>query len=114
MPPALWPADRAAFRAYWQDRLDELEPDDVAKGLARELLYPAAAPLAMRFALPLARLLSAGLLPERLRAGFGLPWDERRRRTFDVVMGLLSATYPRLPRRVRHWPKDRLLARLEA
>lgn len=113
LPPELWPADRAAFRAYWQGRLDELEPDDVAKGLARELLYPAGAPLVMRLALPLARLLSAGFLPEGLRKGFGLPWDERRRRTFTVVMRALAATYPRLPRRVRHWPKDRLLARLE-
>ncbi|MBT2513676.1 oxygenase MpaB family protein [Arthrobacter sp. ISL-30] len=112
LPAELWPADRAAFREYWESRLRELEPDDVARGIARDLLYPIMAPLPMRLAMPMARLLSAGLLPERLRDDFGLPWDERRRRRFLTVMRLLAAVYPRLPRRVRHGLKDYLLGRL--
>ena len=89
-----------------------LDPDAAALRVAHELLYPASGPFLMRLSMPLVRLLTAGLLPERLRAGFGLPWNARDRRSFDGTMRLLAAAYPRLPEKARHWPKNYYLGRL--
>ncbi|MFH5878896.1 oxygenase MpaB family protein [Arthrobacter sp. NA-172] len=112
LPSELWPADRAAFANYWNESLQHLEPDAAALRVARDLLYPSSGPLLLRLGMPLARLLTAGLLPDQLREGFKLPWNARQRRGFDGTMRLLAAAYPRLPRRVRHWPKDYYLGRL--
>src|SRR4029453_3866293 len=113
LPPELWPAARTAFRRYWDDRLSRLRPDDIARRIARDLLHPHRAPILMRLALPLARLLTAGLLPERIRSEFGFSWSEARSRRFEKVMGLLSVAYPKLPRGIRHGLKDHLLGRLD-
>lgn len=112
LPPELWPEDRSAFARYWNESLGNLEPDAAALRVARELLYPASGPLLLRLTMPLARLLTAGLLPEQLREGFGLPWNTRHRRSFDGTMRLLTAAYPKLPEKVRHWPKNYYLGQL--
>ncbi|MCI0142445.1 DUF2236 domain-containing protein [Arthrobacter bambusae] len=112
LPAELWPADRPAFARYRDDSLRHLEPDAAALRVAHELLYPASGPFLMRLSMPLVRLLTAGLLPEQLRAGFGLPWKARHRRSFDAIMRLLAVAYPRLPEKVRHWPKNYYLAQL--
>ncbi len=112
LPAELWPADRSAFARYWDECLLNLEPDAAALRVARELLYPTGGPFLLRLTMPLARLLTAGLLPPQLREGFGLPWSSRQRRGFDGTMRLLAAAYPRLPQGVRHWPKNYYLRQL--
>lgn len=112
LPAELWPADRSAFASYWNESLQKLELDEAALRVAKDLLYPTGGPFLLRLTMPLARLLTAGLLPEHLREGFGLSWDARRRRGFDGTMRLLAVTYPRLPQKIRHWPKDYYLGRL--
>lgn len=114
LPAELWPADRLAFARYWDESLRNLEPDACALSVAHELLYPASGPFLMRLSMPLIRLLTAGLLPEQLRAGFGLPWHTRHRRSFDGTIRLLAAAYPRLPEKIRHWPKNYYLGQLGA
>lgn len=39
MRPEMWPADRVAFDAYWQESLDQIHIDDTI----RDFLYPIAA-----------------------------------------------------------------------
>ena len=112
LPEELWPADRAAFRDYWAGCLANLHADDVAIGVARDLLHPTSGAVWLRMAMPLARLMTAGLLPESLRKDFRLPWSERRARQFERTMRLLAAGYPLLPQRVRHWPKNHYLGAL--
>jgi uncharacterized protein (DUF2236 family) len=113
LPPDMWPADRAAFAAYWDARVRGLRPDDQALRVARELLYPAAGPRLLRLAMPLARFLTAGLLPEHLRNGFGFEWGAGHARRFERTMRVLGRVYPRLPQRLRHWPRDYYLGRLD-
>lgn len=112
LPSELWPADRAAFGSYWESSLRGLETDDISARVARDLLYPQDPRLWQRVVMPLARFLTAGLLPEQLRHGFGLPWSARHARLFDRTMRFSAIVYPRLPRRVRHWPKNYCLDRL--
>ena len=83
IPAALLPADWAAFAA-WFDAM--LASDALAvSGAAREI---AAAVLDPPVRLPVTgvvRLVTAGLLPPRLREAFGLAWDAgRERRLADL------------------------------
>lgn len=112
LPARMWPEDRAAFARYWEERLATLRADDAAVQIGRSLLYPAAAPLWYRTLMPPARFMTAGLLTEQLRDDFGLPWNARSERRFQRTMSALAVTYPRLPRRVRHWVKDYCLGAL--
>jgi uncharacterized protein (DUF2236 family) len=112
MPAALWPADRAAFGIYWQAQLAGLEVDDRVRAVGAQVLHPASGPLWMRAVMPIARLATAGLLTPALREAYALPWDHRRQRRFDRLMAVTARVYPRLPTRLRHWPKNHLLRRL--
>lgn len=109
VPSELWPADRAAFAVYWHARLAALAPDDTARRVARDLLHPRSGPLWLRVSMPLARLVTAGLLPPTVRSEFGLPWSPARARRFELALTTIGAVNRVLPRRVREWPRDRLL-----
>ena len=109
VPPGLWPADRAAFAAYWDSAVAALSTDDTTRSVARQLLHPASGPLWLRLAMPLARLVTTGLLQPRERALFDLPWSSRRRRAYAAVIGIVRLVYPRLPARVRQAPMRRSL-----
>lgn len=113
VPKSLWPADRAAFKAYWNHQLQALETDEVTRRVAHDLLHPRGVPLWLRAGMPLARLVTAGLLPEAVRNSFVLPWSVGRQRRFDVVMQCCSAVYPLLPRRIRHGLRDYYLGQLD-
>ena len=62
--------------------------------------------------MPIARLTTAGLLDSELREAYALPWSARRERRFERLMRVTSRLYPRLPSRIRHWPKDHYLRNL--
>jgi uncharacterized protein (DUF2236 family) len=112
MPAELWPVDRAAFADYWAGAVAALEVTDEARTVAHQLLHARAVPWWIRIGMPLARLVTAGLLPETVRAGFGLEWSAARQRRFDRAIRLIANVYPRLPRRLQTLPRDRYLARL--
>jgi uncharacterized protein (DUF2236 family) len=114
VPAGLWPVDRAAFDAYWSAGLGTLGTDEATIRVARELLHPRTVPWWARACMPLIRLVTTGLLPAALRGSFGLPWDRRRQRVFNIVMRLLAFSYPPLPRRLRHAVKIRYLRKLDA
>jgi uncharacterized protein (DUF2236 family) len=114
LPPELWPATRPAFREYWERSLANMKVDDVAVRVAHDLLHPSAVPVWLRLTMPLARLLTAGLLPGSLREDFKLPWSEGRRRRYERIMRLLAVVNPLLPQRVRHWPRDHYLGQIDS
>lgn len=102
MPPEVWPDTPEAFDAYWEEAVARLEVGEEARDIARRMFRPRQPVL--RVLMPLQRLLTAGLLPERLREGFGLPWSPGRQRLFDGIVAATRAVYPRLPRPVRVLP----------
>jgi uncharacterized protein (DUF2236 family) len=110
MPAELWPTDRAAFRDYWNEQVAGLSVDDRVREVSRTLLHPKTGPLWMRAAMPLTRLVTAGLLPTAVREGYRLPLDARR---YERTMSLTARIYPHLPRRLRSWPRAHYLARLD-
>ncbi|WP_026553694.1 oxygenase MpaB family protein [Arthrobacter sp. 35W] len=112
MPPGLWPADRAAFARYWDAQLAQLQVTDAARAVARDLLYPAKAPLWLRSLMPTARLVTAGLLPPQLRGEFGLQYSAAQQRRYARLLGTTAVVYPKVPRRLRHALRDHYLKRL--
>ncbi|OKO89324.1 hypothetical protein AC629_06395 [Bradyrhizobium sp. NAS80.1] len=48
------------------------------------------------------RALTASLLPERLRAGFGFELDERDTKSADTALKWIRRVYPKLPHRLRY------------
>ncbi|MFD4182061.1 oxygenase MpaB family protein [Rhodococcus sp. NPDC058514] len=105
VPEGLWPRDRAEFAAYWKQQIDSVEVDAKVRAVSRDLFHPVRAPFFIRANLPAYRWLTTGLLPDRLRQQFELPWNERDQRRFERVMTVVSWVYPRIPRAVRHAPR---------
>ena len=110
VPPGLWPADRAAFAAYWSRAISGLATDETTRSVARQLLHPTTGPVWLRLAMPLGRLVTTGLLQPAERALFALPWSPARQRRYNAVIGVIRLVYPRLPARLRHAPMRHYLA----
>ncbi|MET0955829.1 MAG: oxygenase MpaB family protein [Cryobacterium sp.] len=104
VPPGVWPADRAAFADYWRAEVQALATDATTRAVAHQLLHPKQGPIGLRLVMPLARLLTTGLLEPAERDLFALPWSPGRQRRYDLVIALVRIVYPRLPRWVRHAP----------
>ncbi|WP_177216841.1 oxygenase MpaB family protein [Mycetocola miduiensis] len=112
MPADLWPEDRAAFRSWFDAELDNLEVSPEALSVSRQLLTLAGAPLWLRAGLPAVRLVTAALLPPRLREAFGFRWTPRQQRRFDRMLGVVRVVWPAVPRSIRHFPVRYYLRRL--
>ncbi|WP_246865172.1 oxygenase MpaB family protein [Clavibacter sepedonicus] len=106
VPEGRWPADRAAFREYWEDRVATLEPTEDARRVARTLLGGRVGSPALRAVMPVVALVTAGLLPPRMRSGFGMRWDARLERRHARLLALILAVYRVLPRVVREAPRS--------
>lgn len=115
VPPEMWPPDRAAFDRYWEESLAKVHIDDAV----RDYLYPIAASRVRGVTLPrplqrlsdnFALLITTGFLPQRFRDEMRLPWDAARQRRFDRLIGVLATVNRCLPRFVRQFPFNVLLA----
>ncbi|MEX0992761.1 MAG: oxygenase MpaB family protein [Solirubrobacterales bacterium] len=73
------PADLGEFRTWMDERLasDEICVTPVARRTIEVVLHPSV-PLALRPVLETLNLVTASLLPEKLREGYGLGWDPAR------------------------------------
>ena len=112
LPGDAWPADRGGFQEYWSDAVRALNVLPAARRVCRDLLSAENAPLWIRAIMPLVRLATVALLPVELRAPYGLALTARNRRRYERMMSVAATLYPRLPPRVRHLVRDRLLRRL--
>jgi uncharacterized protein (DUF2236 family) len=110
IPARLLPRDFAEFSRYYAAALagPMIEVVPAARETASFLFAPRSieAP-AVRWA----RLFTAGLLPERLRAAYGLPYSRLERLAFHASVAGLRAAYPRLPGSVRFLPAYRAACR---
>jgi uncharacterized protein (DUF2236 family) len=89
VPDALVPPDWEAFRAWFDAQVasDALCVTPTAREIAVAVLEPAAA-LAGAGRL---RLLTSGLLPPRLREGFGLSWDDASAAKLEALCASVRA-----------------------
>jgi uncharacterized protein (DUF2236 family) len=108
VPPELWPTTRADFADYWKRMLPTLAVSEEAREVARGILRPArgTVPWWVRAALPLGRLVTAALLPDRIRDAYGFPRRPRRER---AALGVVRVLARLTPRRIRQLPARLLL-----
>lgn len=80
----------------------EIVVTDVARTLARAVVYPPAPRMAAPV-LWLLRLTTVGLLPPTIREGYGFPWDSRSAAILRLSARLVRHALPLMPPVVRHW-----------
>jgi uncharacterized protein (DUF2236 family) len=112
MPAHLWPATRADFADYWERTRGELRVDEPVRAVAHELLAAKHAPLWIRAAMPLVRLMTIGSLPEQVRTMYGFSFGPRQQRRMNLVLSCTRLAMRILPRRIRHFPMNYYLHRL--
>jgi uncharacterized protein (DUF2236 family) len=118
VPEQMWPPHRAAFEAYWEQGLRQIQMDELTRAYLQGIaqLSFLIAPLGRWgawLAPPLAalgRFFTLGHLPEPFRRELGLPWSERDQRRFDAFIGALAALTRRLPGPLRRFPMNLYLA----
>jgi len=108
-PRAAQPADWAAFCRYRDEMVAGLEVGDTARDLAAAIFAPAV-PAPLRPGVALARWLTAGTLPPRLRDAYGYRWRTSDRLAFEALAATTRRLMPVVPRPVRHLPQ-RVLTR---
>jgi uncharacterized protein (DUF2236 family) len=107
IPDALLPRDWAGFEDYWHGMLasDAIRVSPAGRSLGEFLFRPPAWWLAPSW--DWLRLMTARLLPPRLRDEFGLPFGARERITAEGSLAGLRATWWVLPGAIRWLPAYR-------
>lgn len=108
--PEQWPADLAAFEAYWAEGLRRIEIDGPTRDYLLALLDSEPFPRWVK--LPSRRLVcftNTGFLPPEFRAALGVRWSARQERRFRRFMRWLGRITGALPGPVRVFPFNVLL-----
>jgi uncharacterized protein (DUF2236 family) len=106
VPEDRMPGSFEDFRRYVDGMVASLEITGNARDLSRGVLRPPS-PVPLRPLVGLSRFVTVGLLPERIRAGYGLGWDTRHERMFAVLAAGIRAGIRVLPDAWRRWPHAR-------
>lgn len=114
MPRDLWPATRADFEEYWQQTVDELEIDDTIREHLLKIVR-------MDFTYPVVRLLfgrysetmTIGFLPEQFRTKMRIEQTPLQRRFFTTHNAVARRVIRFLPKPLREFPFNVMLADLE-
>ncbi|WP_436700369.1 oxygenase MpaB family protein [Nocardioides sp. BYT-33-1] len=110
MPADAWPADRAAFRRYWEDAESEVDIDPAVAAYLMDLTRLRNFPRPFHLLGPFVVFVTTGFLPPLFRDAMGLPWTDRQQRRFDRLLRTLGAVERRLPRALRNFPFNLWLA----
>jgi len=102
VPPASQPRDVASFEAYVASMVGTLEVSAEARRLAASVF--ARRPWQLAPLTVASRWVTAGLLPPRLRAGYGMRWNSLDERLLSGVAAVSRVSVPVLPRRLRRPP----------
>jgi len=106
VPAEMLPHRLADFDRYLDEAVARLEVSGEARRLAGEILRPPV-PRLLLPAREAFALVTAGLLPGRLRAAYGLAWSPAREAGLEAAATLLRRVGRRLPRQALVWPHVR-------
>jgi uncharacterized protein (DUF2236 family) len=106
VPERVLPPSYPAFRRYVERTTESLDVGAEGRRLGQAVLHPPA-PAVLRPLAPALRLVTTGLLPDRIRDGYRLAWDPGRDRRFELVSSAIRAALPLLPDVARRWPHAR-------
>ena len=97
MPRSALPETLHEFDAYVEEMVATLDVSGDSRLIARELFAPVPGAPWLTPAMPIARQLTSGLLPSRLREQYGLSWGPRREALLRSVAGITRAMRPTPP-----------------
>jgi uncharacterized protein (DUF2236 family) len=106
IPPSLTEFDQYMERVLTQG---VLAVGPTARNLSQDILY--ARPWIFKPAGPFFRLVTAGLLPEKLREGYELTWNERKEKIFSLLARAIQISLPLVPTPIRVVPNARIAER---
>jgi uncharacterized protein (DUF2236 family) len=106
IPERMIPASFEEFTVYMDEMVhgDALVVTETTRTIAREVLYPNVW-IVPRSAGPVARFVTAGLLPEPLREAYGFKWSDGRQLLLDQFSRTMRLMLPFTPRSVRLVPQ---------
>jgi uncharacterized protein (DUF2236 family) len=106
IPPSL-----TEFGQYMERMLTKgvLAVGPTARNLSQDILY--ARPWIFKPAGPLLRFVTAGLLPEKIREGYELTWNERKEKIFSLLARAIQVSLPLVPTPIRVVPNARIAER---
>lgn len=111
VPAETWPADRAAFAAYWKEGMARLKYDDPVRDHLLALVDLEMIPRWMRWGnRPLNRFATVGFLPPEFREAIRLTWTAAQQRRFERMIRVLRLGSRALPRWARMLPVQLQLA----
>ena len=107
IPNEVVPRSWEEFGSYFDQMIqgNTIAVGPAARSLAHDIVHPR--PWILRPAAPLFRVVTAGLLPERLRTAYGLKWNRPREKVFWLFGRLFRLLLPLVPARVRIVPNAR-------
>jgi uncharacterized protein (DUF2236 family) len=107
VPETRLPESFEEFDAYMKETIDSdaISVGATAIALSQAILHPR--PLVLKPFAPLCALITAGLLPPKLRREYGLVWNGRRERILRLVAGSTRAALPLVPSVLRVVPQAR-------
>lgn len=105
--PDMWPADRAAFRAYWDDGLRRVSIDPAVRAYLYDVIALRFLPAPVRFLQGRLNVwLTTGFLPPPFRTAMQLPWTDEDERRFRLFVRAFSAARRPVPPALRRFPLD--------
>lgn len=111
VPESMWPADRAAFDAYWTEHLARTTIDARIAAYFDDLLdlKMLPRPVQLLFA-RVHRWITTGMLPQHIRDELGLFWTDADERRLNRMIRATGSVSRRLPRPIRNFPFNATLA----
>jgi uncharacterized protein (DUF2236 family) len=108
IPEGYLPRTAGELERYFDGKLagEEIFVTDVARMLARTIVYPDA-PRIARPLCALMRVITLGLLPPRIRDSYGFAWNSCHETVLRLSAGLIRRLLPLTPPIVRDWPAAR-------
>jgi uncharacterized protein (DUF2236 family) len=103
-PRSALPESLREFESYVAEMVATIDVSDDSRQIARELFAPVPGAPWLRPAMPLARELTAGLLPAHLREQYGMSWGPRREAALAGAARLSRTLRPVLPSRLTQPP----------
>ncbi|EGD54856.1 oxygenase MpaB family protein [Gordonia neofelifaecis] len=111
MPPEMWPATRADFEVYWNETVDDLEIDDTIRDYLMKIVrmdfLPRPVSLTMGW---WSEAMTLGFLPPEFRDKMGVTMTRRQEFLFNTHNAIARRVLRVLPRQLRVFPFNLLLA----